>query len=144
MEELMKRKERTEILVHCDKSFLKKWSDIFEKQERFEIIEKPSQSLVMVKMRESAQNTLFYLCEVLVSEARVECNGKIGIGIIQGIENKSAYYLAVIDAAYQCEFNEIALFEKELLEEKKKQLIEKHHKVAKVMKTKVNFETMDI
>lgn len=28
----MKRKERTEILVHCDKSFLKKWSDIFEKK----------------------------------------------------------------------------------------------------------------
>lgn len=84
----MKRKERTKILVHCEKEFLQAWANRFDKEAPYQVLEKPSQSLTMVKMRESAQKSLFYLCEVLISEARVECNGVIGIGMIQGIEEE--------------------------------------------------------
>ena len=79
----MIRKERTRILVHCEKEFLRQWAEYFKQQNEFHVIEEPKNALTMIRMRESAQNTLFYLGEVLVSETRVECQGVIGIGIIQ-------------------------------------------------------------
>lgn len=46
----MKRKERTKILVHCEKEFLQAWADRFDKEAPYQVLEKPSQSLTMVKM----------------------------------------------------------------------------------------------
>lgn len=95
----MIRKERTRILVHCSKEFLRQWAQYFEQQEPFHVIEEPKNALTMLRMRESAQHSLFYLGEVLVSETRVECRTVIGIGLIQGNELEKSYDLAVIDAA---------------------------------------------
>lgn len=140
----MRRKERTKILVHCNQSFLKEWASKISKHEKIETIEKPSHSLTMVKMRESAQNSLFYLCEVLVSEARVECQGKIGIGIIQGTDLASAQYLAIIDAAYQANLEITKELDKALQKEKMIQDYKRQKKASQILKTKVDFETMNI
>ena len=121
----MKRKERTKILVHCEKEFLQAWADRFDKEAPYQVLEKPSQSLTMVKMRESAQKSLFYLCEVLISEARVECNGVIGIGMIQGIEEEKAYALAVIDAHFVHSFPGVKELEEELRKKDKTRQEEK-------------------
>ena len=40
----------------------------------------------MVKVRESAQRTLFYLGEVLITECKVMINGFLGIGMVKGHE----------------------------------------------------------
>ena len=95
----MKRKERTRILVHCSNEFLTQWAQYFEQQTQFHVIEEPKNALTMLRMRESAQHSLFYLGEVLVSETRVKCRDTIGIGLIQGNELEKSYALAVIDAA---------------------------------------------
>lgn len=140
----MKRKERTKILVHCEKEFLQAWADRFDKEAPYQVLEKPSQSLTMVKMRESAQKSLFYLCEVLISEARVECNGVIGIGMIQGIEEEKAYALAVIDAAFRAHLPGVKELEEELRKKAKQQEEEMRIRREGIEKTKVNFETMDV
>lgn len=140
----MKRKKRTSILIHCEEAQLKYWAENFKKGVSYHIIQPPQRALTMIKIRESAQNTLFYLCEMLVSETRVSCNGIIGIGLIQGDEPEKSKYLAIIDAACNSLHPYVSTFEQELeevdicLQEIKKQ------EIASILKTRVQFETMDL
>ena len=60
-EEAMKRKERTKILVHCEKEFLQAWADRFDKEAPYQVLEKPSQSLTMVKMREKCAEIFYFI-----------------------------------------------------------------------------------
>lgn len=140
----MKRRERTEILVHCPITFLKKWATYFEEQQKIQCIKEASNALVMIKMRESAQHSLFYLGEMLVSEAKVMYNDNIGIGIIQGTAFEEAYYLAVLDVVCQGGFMGVDTFYEALYIEKEKQQQQKQMHIQKILKTRVNFETMDI
>lgn len=139
----MKRKELTEILVHCEESFLQRLSGEVEEHHNVTIIDEPALSLTMVKMRESAQNSLFYLCEVLVSECRVQIDNKIGIGIIVGNDFAKAYHLACIDAAYTTQSSLLQKWLPLLNEEREKQRKQQHKENSAIMKTKINFETMD-
>lgn len=140
----MKRKQRTKICVHCDEKLLHKWAQLCEEQAEFNTIEEPSNALTMIKMRESAQNTLFYLGELLVSETRVECNTHIGIGLVQGDNFMKSYDMAVIDAAFNANIHGIDKIEKELLVEEKRQQKEIQKEIQKILKTRVKFETMDV
>lgn len=139
----MKRKLRTEILIHCDLEFLKRLSDEANEALHITMIEEPSTCLTMIKMRENAQNSLFYLAEMLVSECRVQAGSSIGIGLIQGDEPEKAYYLACIDAAYNTnclfcqQWNGLLMLEKEKQDEKQR-LVK-----AAILKSKVSFDTMD-
>lgn len=140
----MKRKERTKLLVHARKTFLHKWAKRFEEEAEMKLLEEPALGLTMVKMRESAQQSLFYLGEVLISEARVECKGVIGIGIIQGNELQKAYDLAVIDAAVSANLKLVKEFEKDLKKEEDRQRELLHKEIQKILQTHVSFETMDV
>ncbi|MFD2115805.1 phosphonate C-P lyase system protein PhnG [Paenibacillus yanchengensis] len=110
---------------------------------RVTIIEEPNHGLVMVKVRESAQKSLFYLGEVLVTECKVQIEGKIGIGILKGDEPERAYDLAVIDAAYEAQLQEITAWSTILSSEADRIAREQKVVDAAVLRTKVNFETMD-
>ena len=136
----MIRLERTRILVHCSKQFLRQWAEYFEQQEAFHLLEEPKNALTMIRMRESAQHSLFYL----VSETRVECKNVIGIGVIQGNELEKSYDLAVIDAACNAALCGIEALEAALVQEKQRQDAEHARHVAGILKTRVNFETMDV
>ena len=98
----------------------------------------------MLKMRENAKQSLFYIGEVAVIEARVEVQGSIGLGVLIGSDSQLAYNLAVIDAAYNANlpeilsWREILLAEEGLIENKIKS------KTASILKTKVDFATMDV
>lgn len=140
----MIRKERTRILVHCSAAFLRQWAQYFEQQVQFHVIEEPKNALTMIRMRESAQHSLFYLGEVLVSETRVQCRDVIGIGLIQGNELEKSYDLAVIDAACNAALPGVEQLEKALAQEKKQQDTAHARHVAGILKTRVNFETMDV
>lgn len=140
----MIRKERTRILVHCSKEFLRQWAQYFEQQEQFHVIEEPKNALTMLRMRESAQHSLFYLGEVLVSETRVECRTVIGIGLIQGNELEKSYDLAVIDAACNAALPGVEELEKALAQEKQRQDAAYARHVSGILKTRVKFETMDV
>ncbi|SPF37587.1 Phosphonate C-P lyase system protein PhnG (fragment) [Candidatus Desulfosporosinus infrequens] len=98
----------------------------------------------MVKVRESAQQSLFYLGEVFITESKVMIDGYLGIGMAQGHEPELVYNLAIIDAAYNANLPEtkawknVLLLEEDCIKEKYETL------KNKVLKTKVNFKTMDV
>ena len=140
----MNRRKRTEILIKGNPNIAKELALQINNNYEVKVIQEPENCLVMVKMRESAQKSLFYLGEVLVSEAKVQINEKIGIGIVSDNKPELSYWLAVIDAAYNAKLQETAEWEKLLLEEEKKIQEEILKKQSKILMTKVNFDTMDV
>lgn len=140
----MKRRRRTEILIQGDSGLARGFAEtIIEKYECREIVA-PQYGLTMVKMRESAKQSLFYIGEVLISEAKVEIHQQIGIGIVAGMEGKLAKQLAIIDAAYKADLPETKKWEPQLLEAEHRITKAKAQEQAELFETKVNFETMDV
>ncbi|MFJ5771028.1 phosphonate C-P lyase system protein PhnG [Psychrobacillus sp. NPDC093180] len=140
----MKRRRRMEILIQENGQLAKKLSaTIIDAYECKEILE-PQYGLTMIKMRESAKKSLFYIGEVLITEAKVEINNCIGIGIVVGMEEELAKQLAIIDAAYKAELPETITWRGLLIEAEKQNTKERAKKQAELFKTKVSFETMEV
>lgn len=108
------------------------------------MIEQPGPGLVMLKMRENAQRSLFYLGEVMVVEAKVEINGVLGLGIVTGTNEELAYQLAVIDAAYNARLPETARWPEQLQAERQSIKEKRNDDNHRILKTKVSFETMNV
>ncbi|MGC7870752.1 phosphonate C-P lyase system protein PhnG [Desulfosporosinus sp. SYSU MS00001] len=140
----MIRKKRTEILIKGSAEVSAKLAQEILQAYDVKIIEESKNSLVMVKVRESAQRGLFYLGEVLITECKVMINGFLGIGMVKGHELTLAYNLAIIDAAYNGDLPETKAWTKALLLEELH--INENYEALKrqVLKTKVNFDTMDV
>ncbi len=84
------------------------------------------------------RNLLFYLCEVLISEARVECNGVIGIGMIQGIEEEKSICIGSDRCRISCTASSVKELEEELRKKAKQQEEEMRIRREGIEKTKVN------
>jgi len=140
---MMKRKRRTEILIHANPELAKNVAEAIATNTDWKEIVSPRHGLTMVKVRETAKNSLFYLGEVLVTEAKIEIEDHIGIGIVKGMEDELARNLAIIDAAYQAGRPEIENWEPELMEAEEEIRKERAKKQAEIYQTKVHFETMD-
>lgn len=140
----MNRRRRTEILIRGNKELSKKL--VNEIKEKYEIknIEEPNNGLVMIKMRETAKKELFYLGEVLVTEAKVYVNGALGLGIVTGDEEELAYNLAIIDGAYRSGAKEIEKWEDILLKEEQCIKEREEKETKKILETKVDFSTMNV
>jgi len=140
----MNRRKRTEILIKSGNDLAKKLADEIRGKYEIKEIEAPNHGLVMIKIRETAKKELFYLGEILVSEAKVYIEGVIGMGIVSGDRGDLAMNLAIIDASCKKNFQEIKVWEKLLLEEEI-QIRESERRIDEgVLKTKVDFTTMDI
>jgi len=140
----MNRRKRTEILINGTRNISEKIASSIEMKYDINILAEPQEALVMVKMRETAKKSLFYLGEVLITETKVQLNQQTGIGLIVGHDMELSYWLAVIDAAYQANIPEINAWESELLAEEANIIEERKRKQARILKTRVNFETMDV
>lgn len=140
----MKRRKRTEILIKGNPTTAEKLALEIERSYKVKVIQEPEYCLVMVKMRETAQRSLFYLGEVLATETKVQILDEIGIGIVNDNKPELSYWLAVIDAAYSSNIPETKAW-KELLKQEETKINEKIlSKQSKVLRTKVNFDTMDV
>ncbi|KPU42593.1 phosphonate metabolism protein PhnG [Oxobacter pfennigii] len=140
----MNRRMRTEILIRGSRSLARDMAkQIFDKYQ-VKTIEEPNYGLAMIKMREAAQNTLFYLGEVLVTEAKVHIENQLGIGIVSGNDTELSHWLAIVDAAYNASLKETLEWEEKLNEEHKNILEEEKRYKSKILMTKVNFDTMDV
>lgn len=140
----MKRKQRTEILINGSQNIVKVMAREIENNYPVQVIQEPEDGLVMLKGRETSQKSLFYLGEVYVTECKVQIEETIGIGIVKGQQPELAYSLAVIDAAFQRNLPE-TLNWIEVLENEEEKIQEERRAIHNVvLKTKVNFETMDI
>jgi alpha-D-ribose 1-methylphosphonate 5-triphosphate synthase subunit PhnG len=139
----LQRKRRTTILVKGDWQLAGALAGEITKKYDVQIIQQPNKGLVMLKKRESAQRKTFYLGEVLITGCKVQLGNNLGVGIIQDDHPDMAYNLAVIDVAYNAQLAETTKWEKFLLAQEKKILLKEAQELAKVLKTKVNFVTMD-
>lgn len=140
----MIRKIRTEILIKASSEVSVKLAQEILAAYDVKTIEEPNTSLVMVKVRESAKRSLFYLGEVLITECKVMIKGSLGIGMVKGHETELAYNLAIIDAAYNANLPETNEWKHVLLLEKDHINQEWETVKNKVLKTKVNFDSMDV
>lgn len=140
----MKRRRRTEILIQSDPSLARSFAEAITQKYECQEIVAPQYGLTMIKMRESAKNSLFYIGEVLVTEAKVEINNQIGIGIVVGMQDELAKHLAIIDAAYKANLSEIEEWNSQLLKAEQQIMSARAKEQADLFETKVNFETMDV
>lgn len=140
----MNRRKRTEILIKSRNDLAKKLADDIKDKYEIKEIEAPNHGLVMIKIRETAKKELFYLGEIFVSEAKVYIEGVLGLGIVAGDREDLALNLAIIDGAYKKNLEETIQWEKFLLEEEA-DIRQREKKIEEgVLKTKVDFTTMDI
>lgn len=140
----MNRKRRTEILIKSDEALAKKLANSVRKKCGIKVIEEPNQGLVMIKMRETAKKELFYLGEVLVTEAKVYVNGALGMGIVKGENEELAMNLAIIDGAYKANIEETKLWEEVLIKAEEEIKDSERKEASKILETKVDFSTMDV
>jgi alpha-D-ribose 1-methylphosphonate 5-triphosphate synthase subunit PhnG len=140
----MRRRRRTEILINGSQKVVEDMAHCIKDNYQVKVIQEPESGLVMMKVRETSQKSLFYPGEVLVTECKVQIEGRIGIGIVTGDQPELSYHLAVIDAAYEAMLPETIGW-KMLLENEEK-VIQEQRAAANhsILKTKVNFETMDV
>lgn len=140
----MNRKRRTTILVKAGASLAKEMArEVTEHYDVKEIVA-PRNGLTMLKVRETAKRSLFYLGEVLMTETMVEIKGSIGKGMVIGLEEEWSRDLAIIDAAYGAKLPIMARWN-QLLQAKEEAIIDQENKEqAQLMETKVSFETMSI
>lgn len=139
----MNRRRRTRILIEGNPKLAKKLSETITAVYEWKEIVAPRYGLTMVKIRESAKNSLFYIGEVLITEAKVEINGEIGIGIVEGMREELARQLAIIDAAYKANLRETKSWREDLLLEEMRINKQQAMEQAKLFETKVDFQTME-
>lgn len=142
----MNRRRRTEIIIQGDpiRGIAKTLSEpICEKYTCKKIIE-PRYGLTMVKVRESAKSSIFYIGEVLITEAKVEINQCVGIGIVMGMKKELAKQLAIVDATYKANLPETDSWDGLLIETEEFIREEKTKRQAQLEETKVQFKTMDL
>lgn len=104
------------------------------------IIKEPHKTLTMIKMREPVKQSLFYIGEVIVTEAMVELDGVKGAAVLMGDDAEKTLHMAIIDAA----MNKGVFRETEkllALEQEQQDFVMREN--ALHLKTMVNFESMD-
>ncbi len=88
-------------LARADAARLKHFAEtLIEPLGDIEVVQSRS-GLVMLPMRDTAQGTAFHLGEVLVSEAHIRAQGRIGYGMRRGTDLEAAMAMALVDLAQQ-------------------------------------------
>lgn len=140
---MMKRALRTKLLIEVGRAEAIQFAEEVVKNYSVVEIQPPKLGLTMIKMRESAQQSLFYIGEVLITETKVKINDSFGIGLVIEEDEPLSRALAIVDAAYKEELPETKKWQKELdnLEDQYKQRMQKLK--CSIERTKVHFETMN-
>jgi len=139
----LNKTRRTRILIDYGKATAITMAEFIKEKYSIEMISEPTEALTMIKVRESAQNSLFYLGEVLVTETKVRVAGKLGIGLVKGHETDLSLALAIIDAAYSADLPETEKWQVLLEELERAGEDAIAHRIQQSARTKVNFETMN-
>lgn len=135
----MNKKRLFKIMSKATSKEVEKLSEKIKKNNDIIIIKEPGKTLTMIKMREPVKNSLFYLGEVIVSEAVVELNKTKGIGVVMGDDFDKVLNMAIIDAAVNKDiFEDIDV----LIELEKKQQHKEEKENAMHLKTMVSFNSM--
>ncbi len=136
----MKKRRISKILARAGKDQVKRLADEIKKDYSPVIVKAPEKSLTMIRMREPVRESLFYLGEVIVSEAIVDLVGAKGVAVLMGDDFDKVLDMAVIDAA--C--NKGVFQRYDILEQlEKEQTLRLEKENALFMQTMVSFHSMD-
>lgn len=136
----MEKRRISKILARAGKDQVKRLADEIKKDYSPVIVKAPEKSLTMIRMREPVRESLFYLGEVIVSEAIVDLVGAKGVAVLMGDDFDKVLDMAVIDAA--C--NKGVFQRYDILEQlEKEQTLRLEKENALFMQTMVNFHSMD-
>lgn len=136
------RERRTRILVEGNPDLRHSLAEHVRRDYPVVELGPPDPGLIMTKMRETAKNSLFYIGEVLATEAKARVEGYTGLGLILGNQPEAARDLAIIDAAYNAKLS-LCLEWVSLLEAEEERLAlehQKHHE--RLLETRVEFQRM--
>ncbi len=136
----MEKRRLSRILARAGKEQVRQLADEIKSAYSPVIVKAPEKSLTMIRMREPVQESLFYLGEVIVSEAIVDLEGAKGIAVLMGDDFDKVLDMAVIDAA--CNKGVFQRYDVlEQLEKEQTHRLEREN--AMFMQTMVNFQSMD-
>ena len=136
----MEKRRISKILARAGKEEVKRLAGEIKEKYSPVIVKSPEKSLAMIRMREPVQESLFYLGEVIVSEAIVDLDGAKGVAVIMGDDFDKVLDMAVIDAA--CNKGVFQRYDfLEQLEKEQTHRLEKEN--ALFMQTMVSFQSMD-
>jgi alpha-D-ribose 1-methylphosphonate 5-triphosphate synthase subunit PhnG len=136
----MDKKRLTKILAKADRRDVAAMSADIRKTYRPVIVKEPGKTLAMIKMREPVKQSLFYIGEVIVSEAVVEIDGVRGVAVLMGDDVEKTIDMAIVDAAVN---KGVFTGMETLLTLEKGQIDKVMRENAMHLKTTVNFESMD-
>ncbi|RDB64532.1 phosphonate C-P lyase system protein PhnG [Gordonibacter sp. 28C] len=145
----MKRYERTRALVEGDPTLARTIVRDIEDDlgaNAVAVLDEPREELVMVKVRETAHGSLFYLGEALMTSCRVRLGEAVGLGMVLGSDRCRAYELAVVDAAFAGAAGEgfAARWEERLGRELERIEAREAEDARRNAATKVDFSTMKV
>lgn len=136
----MEKRRLSQILARTDAQNVRELAEEIKTEYTTVLIKAPEKSLAMIRMREPVKESLFYLGEVIVSEAIVELDGVKGMAVLMGDDFDKVLDMAVIDAA--CKKGVFQRYDRlEALEQEQALRIQKEN--ALFMQTMVNFNSMD-
>lgn len=136
----MEKRRISKILARAGKEEVKRLAGEIKEKYSPVIVKSPEKSLAMIRMREPVQESLFYLGEVIVSEAIVDLDGAKGVAVIMGDDFDKVLDMAVIDAA--CNKGVFQRYDfLEQLEKEQTHRLEKEN--ALFMQAMVSFHSMD-
>lgn len=145
----LRRYERTRALVDGDPSLAREIVREVEDElgaGALEVLDEPREELVMVQVRETAQGSLFYLGEALMTSCRVRVGSSVGLGLVLGSDRCRSYELAVVDAAFAGEAGKARAERWDARLRRELELIERCEaaEARRVATTKVDFSTMKV
>ncbi|WP_198470829.1 phosphonate C-P lyase system protein PhnG [Acetomicrobium sp. S15 = DSM 107314] len=115
---------------------------VLEEAPDVETIKGPRVGLVMMQAKESVEDEIFNLGEVLVSECAVTSGNFIGWGICMGENLKKASNLALIDLAFEASLPVASKIVAVAEKEQKDQEAKKEELFAAVLRSRVDFEVI--
>lgn len=140
----VKRAERTKLLIEVGREEALQMANEVCKQYEVIEVQAPREGLVMVKMRESAQQSLFYIGETVVTETKVKIGDAFGLGLVREYEPELSKALAIIDAAYNGQLPVIVVWEEIFTKLSQRLEMEQQEVKRSIERTKVQFDTMSI
>jgi alpha-D-ribose 1-methylphosphonate 5-triphosphate synthase subunit PhnG len=133
-----------QIACHGRINLLKRLAAEIANSYEVEIVKEPSPVLVMMRVEESVENTIFNAGEIFAIECEVKVNGVSGFScIINENEYERAYYAALLSAVFKTNSplnnKQLKALKKELDSINRKRSLE----FGAIKSTKVKFEVME-
>ncbi len=138
---------RSEVLAEAPLEELVQWVGQIEEVAEVTVMKKPELGLVMMRVKESVEEQMFNLGELLITECTVSVDGDLGFSAILGQHEQKGKALAIIDAVLHSpsiKWVDIKIEIEKWLEVKRhQQEFEKKKQFVMMNRTKVNFDVMD-